>query len=85
MGVCQGKHYYETTVTDEGLCRVGWATARATLELGKKRVWQMGVVTCDGCGFLQARTSGGMALGVQGRSRMQVSLMTMERLVAIEL
>lgn len=35
MGVCQGKHYYEAVVTDEGLCRVGWSTGRATLELGE--------------------------------------------------
>lgn len=35
LGVCQGKHYYETVVTDEGLCRVGWSTDKATLELGE--------------------------------------------------
>lgn len=29
-----GKYYYEATVTDEGLCRVGWSTDKATLELG---------------------------------------------------
>ena len=29
-----GKHYYEATVTDEGLCRVGWSTQNATHELG---------------------------------------------------
>lgn len=27
--------YYEATVTDEGLCRVGWATDLASLDLGK--------------------------------------------------
>lgn len=32
--LCAGKYYYEATVTDEGLCRVGWATDRATLNLG---------------------------------------------------
>ena len=37
LGVDSGKHYFEATVTDEGLCRVGWSTARATLELGR---WQ---------------------------------------------
>ncbi|PIK47054.1 putative ATP-dependent RNA helicase DDX1 [Apostichopus japonicus] len=38
----RGKYYYEATVTDEGLCRVGWATAKAKLDLG----------TCkDGFGF----------------------------------
>ena len=35
QGVESGKHYFEATVTDEGLCRVGWSTAKATLELGK--------------------------------------------------
>ncbi|OQV19902.1 ATP-dependent RNA helicase DDX1 [Hypsibius exemplaris] len=29
-----GKFYYEAVVTDEGLCRVGWSTAQATLDLG---------------------------------------------------
>ena len=28
-------YYYEATVTDEGLCRVGWATDLAALDLGK--------------------------------------------------
>ena len=23
---CTGKYYFEATVTDEGLCRVGWST-----------------------------------------------------------
>ena len=32
--LCLGKHYYEVEVTDEGLCRVGWSTANASLELG---------------------------------------------------
>lgn len=30
----KGKYYYEATVTDEGLCRVGWSTATAALDLG---------------------------------------------------
>ncbi|XP_067005391.1 ATP-dependent RNA helicase Ddx1 [Anabrus simplex] len=30
----KGKYYYEATVTDEGLCRVGWSTAQASLDLG---------------------------------------------------
>ena len=35
MGVHSGRHYYEVTVRDEGLCRVGWAcTQGAQLELG---------------------------------------------------
>ncbi|CRK88233.1 CLUMA_CG002014, isoform A [Clunio marinus] len=29
-----GRYYYESTVTDEGLCRVGWATEKANLDLG---------------------------------------------------
>ena len=29
-----GKFYYEATVTDEGLCRVGWSTRDATFNLG---------------------------------------------------
>ncbi|KAF0764056.1 ATP-dependent RNA helicase Ddx1 [Aphis craccivora] len=29
-----GKYYFETTVTDEGLCRVGWSTPGAVLDLG---------------------------------------------------
>jgi len=29
-----GKYYYEATVTDEGLCRVGWSTLKASLDLG---------------------------------------------------
>ncbi|CAB0009133.1 unnamed protein product [Nesidiocoris tenuis] len=34
-GVCNsGKYYYETKITDEGLCRVGWSTEQASLDLG---------------------------------------------------
>lgn len=29
-----GKYYYEAKVTDEGLCRVGWSTPKAKLDLG---------------------------------------------------
>ncbi|XP_059622379.1 ATP-dependent RNA helicase Ddx1 [Phlebotomus argentipes] len=29
-----GKYFFEATVTDEGLCRVGWATQKANLDLG---------------------------------------------------
>ncbi|XP_071785586.1 ATP-dependent RNA helicase DDX1-like [Asterias amurensis] len=29
-----GRYYYEATVTDEGLCRVGWSTAEASMNLG---------------------------------------------------
>lgn len=34
VGVLSGKAYYEATVSDEGLCRIGWATSTATLDLG---------------------------------------------------
>ncbi|CAK9830344.1 ATP-dependent RNA helicase Ddx1 [Anthophora retusa] len=30
----KGKYFYEAIVTDEGLCRVGWSTSQASLELG---------------------------------------------------
>lgn len=30
----KGCYYYEATVVDEGLCRVGWSTDRANLDLG---------------------------------------------------
>ncbi|XP_064486490.1 ATP-dependent RNA helicase DDX1-like [Ornithodoros turicata] len=30
----RGKYYYEAKVTDEGLCRVGWSTLAAALDLG---------------------------------------------------
>lgn len=30
----RGRFYYEVTITDEGLCRVGWSTQEANLNLG---------------------------------------------------
>ncbi|XP_030375469.1 ATP-dependent RNA helicase Ddx1 [Scaptodrosophila lebanonensis] len=37
-GVCgKGKFYFEAIVTDEGLCRVGWSTQQANLDLGTCR------------------------------------------------
>ncbi|CAH0384139.1 unnamed protein product [Bemisia tabaci] len=33
----RGKYYYEATVTDEGLCRIGWSTSEATYDLGTDR------------------------------------------------
>ncbi|CAG0893465.1 unnamed protein product [Darwinula stevensoni] len=30
----KGKYYYEALVEDEGLCRVGWSTSQAALDLG---------------------------------------------------
>lgn len=35
---CGGKVYYEVTVTDEGLCRVGWSAPTASLDLGTDRL-----------------------------------------------
>jgi hypothetical protein len=29
-----GKYYFESVMRDEGLCRVGWSTLRASLDLG---------------------------------------------------
>lgn len=36
-GVRGGKWGFEATVTDEGLCRVGWSTLEANLDLGTDR------------------------------------------------
>lgn len=33
-GVSGGKWGFEAVVTDEGLCRVGWSTLTASLDLG---------------------------------------------------
>ncbi|XP_067098227.1 ATP-dependent RNA helicase DDX1 [Osmerus mordax] len=33
-GVTKGKHYYEVSCHDQGLCRVGWSTSPASLDLG---------------------------------------------------
>lgn len=30
-----GKHYYEVSCHDQGLCRVGWSSMQASLDLGK--------------------------------------------------
>ena len=35
MSSLLGKYYYEATVTDEGLCRIGWSTELAALDLGQ--------------------------------------------------
>ena len=34
-GVKDGKYYFEATITSSGICRVGWSTMAAHLELGK--------------------------------------------------
>jgi ATP-dependent RNA helicase DDX1 len=36
-GVMRGRVCYEVTVRDDGLCRVGWSTAAASLDLGTDR------------------------------------------------
>ncbi|KAK7132916.1 hypothetical protein R3I94_014964 [Phoxinus phoxinus] len=33
-GVTKGRYYYEVTCHDQGLCRVGWSSAQASLDLG---------------------------------------------------
>ena len=34
MGITKGRYYFEITVKDEGLCRVGWSTKSARFALG---------------------------------------------------
>jgi ATP-dependent RNA helicase DDX1 len=34
VGVLKGRYYFEATCCDEGLCRVGWSSKAAALELG---------------------------------------------------
>jgi ATP-dependent RNA helicase DDX1 len=36
-GLLRGRAYYEVVMRDEGLCRVGWASAAASLDLGTDR------------------------------------------------
>uniref|UniRef100_A0A8C3HIM2 ATP-dependent RNA helicase DDX1 n=1 Tax=Chrysemys picta bellii TaxID=8478 RepID=A0A8C3HIM2_CHRPI len=33
-GVTKGKYYYEVSCHDQGLCRIGWSTMQASLDLG---------------------------------------------------
>ncbi|ETE71463.1 ATP-dependent RNA helicase DDX1 [Ophiophagus hannah] len=33
-GVTKGKYYYEVSCRDQGLCRVGWSSSQASLDLG---------------------------------------------------
>jgi len=43
FGALTGRHYYEVSVSDEGLVRVGWATKGASLDLGTdKQGWGFG-------------------------------------------
>lgn len=35
FGAKSGKHYYEATVTGDGICRFGWSTKAGHLELGR--------------------------------------------------
>lgn len=37
LGVIKGRWYYEATVTDEGLCRVGFSTQNGTYDVGTDR------------------------------------------------
>ena len=50
-----GRFYFEATVTDEGLCRVGWSTQQASLELGnhsyQSSLWLYLLVGKDRFGF----------------------------------
>ncbi|EFA80417.1 putative RNA helicase [Heterostelium album PN500] len=42
-GISKGKYYYEATVRDEGLCRVGWALKRSSRSIGTdKYSWGYG-------------------------------------------
>ncbi|KAK6490066.1 ATP-dependent RNA helicase DDX1 [Huso huso] len=34
MGVTKGKYYFEVSCHDQGLCRIGWSTSQAALDLG---------------------------------------------------
>ena len=49
FGVKQGKFYYECTVTDEGLARVGWSTRSANRNLGTCKVFWMGASLLYSC------------------------------------
>ncbi len=40
-----GKYYYEATVTDEGLCRLGVSTTQASL--GNRHSWSYCVSYCS--------------------------------------
>ncbi|KAL1117818.1 hypothetical protein AAG570_004133 [Ranatra chinensis] len=36
--ISSGKYYYEVKVSDEGLCRIGWSTSQASLDLGTDKL-----------------------------------------------
>jgi hypothetical protein len=42
-----GKHYFECSMRDDGLCRVGWSTAKASLDLGTDM--NVSLVVVGGC------------------------------------
>lgn len=42
---CLGKYYYEVACHDQGLCRVGWSTSQALLDLGKFMLFQFDFLT----------------------------------------
>lgn len=79
-GVQGGKWGYEATVTDEGLCRVGWSTLQATLDLGTDRLIKLSFY------FIQLylyKFNSGLDLGLEVQERNQIiaNLMIMEKLL----
>ena len=84
MGVDRGKVYYEATVTDEGLCRVGWSTQSATHELGEPHLLLCTCLLCS-CGHdlllspAQGKIGSDSGLEGQGRNPSPASLMNMGR------
>ena len=78
----KGKYYYEATVTDEGLCRMGWSTRNGVRELGEHFVVYVCVYVC--VIFIlffpyQVKINLALGMGAQQRSLQLASLMTMER------
>lgn len=52
-----GKHYYEVSCHDQGLCRVGWSSMQASLDLGKC-FWNKLSLLISICEFLMFCFSG---------------------------
>jgi ATP-dependent RNA helicase DDX1 len=57
-GVLRGKFYYEALICDDGLCRFGWSTASASLDLGTDR---FGAQLRERVTWISARPSGSKA------------------------
>lgn len=80
-----GKYYYEVACHDQGLCRVGWSTSQALLDLGKfVMLFQFDFFTDLVMMFFilfysQGQTSMDLASGELGRSLTISSLTVMER------